>query len=302
MSSAPSETTCGRPELARRLEPVGPGGEDAADEVVGAARSSSGRARRRGSRRAASASIDWPPGAGRVEDEHLVAELLEPLARPRHRGRRDAEHRRPDQRPSSAALGDRAPWPSRRSRRPRSRGSAPRSGSARRCRRPSRSSSRRSRPTYGRVSPRRRVETISFGTPTGSARIACAAIDELPEPPTAAGSRRAGPPRAAAATISAAPRPIASTAAPRSPASRERGDVRAGRARRPPRAGRRPRRAARRRRRRRGAPRRRARAAARAGSRTPCPLVSSVPSEDDRRHRGDPTSWRSPGRCDEIAR
>ena len=40
-------------------------------------------------------------------------------------------------------------------------------------------------PTYGRVSPEATVETSSFGTPTGSARIACAAIDEPPEPPSA---------------------------------------------------------------------------------------------------------------------
>ena len=40
-------------------------------------------------------------------------------------------------------------------------------------------------PTYGRVSPDATVETSSFGTPTGSARIARAAIDEPPEPPSA---------------------------------------------------------------------------------------------------------------------
>ena len=40
-------------------------------------------------------------------------------------------------------------------------------------------------PTYGRVSPDATVETSSFGTPTGSARIAWAAIDEPPEPPSA---------------------------------------------------------------------------------------------------------------------
>ena len=37
--------------------------------------------------------------AGLVEDEHLVAELLETLARGRHRGRGHAEHRRDDDRP-----------------------------------------------------------------------------------------------------------------------------------------------------------------------------------------------------------
>ena len=40
-------------------------------------------------------------------------------------------------------------------------------------------------PTYGRVSPEASVETISLGTPTGSARIARVAIEEPPEPPRA---------------------------------------------------------------------------------------------------------------------
>ncbi len=38
-------------------------------------------------------------------------------------------------------------------------------------------------PTYGRVSPDASVDTISFGTPTGRARIACVTIAEPPEPP-----------------------------------------------------------------------------------------------------------------------
>ena len=74
-------------------------------------------------------------------------------------------------------------------------------------------------PTYGRVSPDATVETISFGTPTGSARIARVAIDEPPEPPSArmpssrpCGVQLAGrPPRRL--------RPSPSTAAPRSPAA-----------------------------------------------------------------------------------
>ena len=40
-------------------------------------------------------------------------------------------------------------------------------------------------PTIGRVSPAAIVDTISLGTPTGSARMASAAIDVLPEPPAA---------------------------------------------------------------------------------------------------------------------
>ncbi len=79
-------------------------------------------------------------------------------------------------------------------------------------------------PTYGRVSPEASVETISFGTPTGRPRIACAAIDELPEPPTER-MPSSRPSACKRRTISAAPRPIASTAAPRSPASRSAADV-----------------------------------------------------------------------------
>ena len=47
MSSAPSETTCGTPELAGRLEPVRAGREHAADELVGELRRRRRRARRR---------------------------------------------------------------------------------------------------------------------------------------------------------------------------------------------------------------------------------------------------------------
>ena len=40
-----------------------------------------------------------------MEDEHLIAELLEPLSRASHARRRHAEHRRPNQRPPLPALG-----------------------------------------------------------------------------------------------------------------------------------------------------------------------------------------------------
>ena len=85
-------------------------------------------------------------------------------------------------------------------------------------------------PTYGRVSPEASVETISFGTPTGSARIARVAIDEPPEPPSA---RIAVEPPSACRprTTASAPAAIASTAAPRSPRARELGDVGSARAR-----------------------------------------------------------------------
>ena len=80
MSSAPSDTTCGMPARPAASSRSGPGAEHAADEVVARARWWSRRARRRGTRtrqrlhRAAA-------GAGRVEDEHLVAAL--PPARSR---------------------------------------------------------------------------------------------------------------------------------------------------------------------------------------------------------------------------
>ena len=99
MSSAPSETTCGSPSSPAASSRSGPGREHAADEVVGQLgrrhvehAGEEAAARERLHRLAA--------GAGRVEDEHLVAELLEPLARARHARRRDAEHRRADQRPA----------------------------------------------------------------------------------------------------------------------------------------------------------------------------------------------------------
>ena len=73
-------------------------------------------------------------------------------------------------------------------------------------------------PTYGLVSPDATVETMSFGTPIGSRRIAVVAIAEPPEPPSApiASSR---PSEWSRVTTSAAPRAITSTAAPRSPAA-----------------------------------------------------------------------------------
>ena len=65
---------------ARRLEPVGPGREHAADELVGQLGrrhvEHAGEEAARGQRLHRLAA-----GAGGVEDEHLVAELLEPLAR-----------------------------------------------------------------------------------------------------------------------------------------------------------------------------------------------------------------------------
>jgi hypothetical protein len=72
-------------------------------------------------------------------------------------------------------------------------------------------------PTYGLVSPDATVETMSFGTPIGSSRIAWVTRAEPPEPPRPpiASSR---PSAWSRFTISAAPRAIVSIAAPRSPA------------------------------------------------------------------------------------
>ena len=74
-------------------------------------------------------------------------------------------------------------------------------------------------PTIGRVSPAAIVETISLGTPTGSARMASAAIDVLPEPP-AASTPSQRPSAYRRSTTAVAPRAIVSTACPRSPAAR----------------------------------------------------------------------------------
>ena len=73
-------------------------------------------------------------------------------------------------------------------------------------------------PTYSRVSPAAIVETISFGTPTGSACIARVAIAVLPEPPAARMPWMAPSPCSRRASTAAASA-IAVTAAPRSPAS-----------------------------------------------------------------------------------
>ena len=94
-----------QPELAGRLQPVGAGGEHTADQLV----------RQLGRRQVEDAGEEaaarerlhrLPARAGGVEDEHLVAELLQPLARPGHAGRGHSEHRRADQRPPLAALRD----------------------------------------------------------------------------------------------------------------------------------------------------------------------------------------------------
>ena len=91
-------------------------------------------------------------------------------------------------------------------------------------------------PTYGRVSPEASVETISFGTPTGSARIARAAIDELPEPPTRGDAVEAALGVQPREHGRRAARPWRRPPRPRSPAARERRVVGAGGRARPPRA------------------------------------------------------------------
>jgi hypothetical protein len=72
-------------------------------------------------------------------------------------------------------------------------------------------------PTYGRVSPDASVETISFGTPTGRARMAVVTIDDPPDPPRpSTPSRR--PSACRRRSNAAAPLPMAVVAAPLSPA------------------------------------------------------------------------------------
>ena len=74
-------------------------------------------------------------------------------------------------------------------------------------------------PTYGATSPDAMVETISFGRPIGSARIAAVAIVVLPEPPAASTPSHCFVARSAS-TVARAPSAIAATAEPRSPAAR----------------------------------------------------------------------------------
>ncbi len=93
---------------ARRLQPVGACGEHAADELVRELRRR--RVEHAGEEPVAHERLERLSAcARRVEHEHLVAELLETLARARHARRRDAEHRR-----SRRAASPRASAPSRR--------------------------------------------------------------------------------------------------------------------------------------------------------------------------------------------
>ncbi len=133
-------------------------------------------------------------------------------------------------------------------------------------------------PTYGRVSPDPTVDTISFGTPTGSRCIACVTSDVPPVPPmpTTPSSR---PSRCSRSTMAAAPRDMVSTAAPRSPAAASsstsapaaRATSRRGTSARSP--------APPAHRHRRGARRPRARSAGRAGRRTPLPSCPACRSQ-----------------------
>ena len=124
MSSAPSGDDLGEAEPPGRLEPVRAGGEHAADEVVaqlggGDVEHAVEEARLHQPLHRAAA------GAGGVEHEHLVAALLQRLARVRDARRGDAEHRRRDQRPLLAELDRRRLQHARPSRPRRWRGCAP---------------------------------------------------------------------------------------------------------------------------------------------------------------------------------
>ena len=85
-------------------------------------------------------------------------------------------------------------------------------------------------PTYGRVSPEATVQTISFGTPTGSARIARVAIDVPPDPPSAM-MPSSRPSACSSFTTSSAPAAIAVDRGAAVAGRRERADVSACRAR-----------------------------------------------------------------------
>ena len=90
-----------QPRAARRLEPVRPGRQHAADEVV--AQLGRGDVEHAGQEAGVDERLHRPAaGARRVEHEHLVAALLEPLARACDARRRHAEHRRAQQRPLRA--------------------------------------------------------------------------------------------------------------------------------------------------------------------------------------------------------
>ena len=114
-----------------------------------------------------SSSIEPPPGAGLVEDEHLVAELLEPLARRRHAGvvtpnieAAISGCSSPSGAPCACAMP----------------ASAPAAFVMIRAEIrliPAMSTTEyiivtSTEPTYGLVSPEATVDTISFGTPIGS--------------------------------------------------------------------------------------------------------------------------------------
>ncbi|NBE52531.1 hypothetical protein GUY60_14065 [Streptomyces sp. YC537] len=80
---------------------------------------------------------------------------------------------------------------------------------------------RSAEPTYGDTSPAAIEDTINFGMPSGSSRIARLAIDVPPLPPTAR-TPCTRPSACSRTTTSAAPRAIAVTATPRSPVARSR--------------------------------------------------------------------------------
>ena len=166
----------------RRLQAMRPGREDAADELVRELRR--GGVEHAGEVAGACQRLHrLAAGAGRVEHEHLVAELLEALARGRHAGRRDAEHAGADQPLLGSEIGH-----------PRRAAPAIMAAAFVMIRAeirliPAMSTTEyiiamSTEPMYGRVSPDATVETSSFGTPTGSARMAWAMIVELPEPPS----------------------------------------------------------------------------------------------------------------------
>ena len=203
-SSAPSVTTCGIPNSARCLQPFRRRWTDSADELVRKLRR---RHVEHGGDRTGRDQLLHRAAADPVlvEDDDLVAELLQPAPRCVDAGHRDREHRRADER-----LRRRRACGGRDLAMPAIAAAAfERMGAEMRLI-PAMSVTayiivRSVPPTYGRMSRGATAETTSFGVPTGNARIAAVATLEPPVPPMPSDARPAGPRRAGGSAISRGP-------------------------------------------------------------------------------------------------
>ena len=196
------------------FEPGRSGGENAAHQLVGPLRRRHVEDARDGPRfderlhRA-------PAGAGRVEHEDLVSLGLQALPRALDAARRIAEHACDDER-LRRALGDRGRLhhradrpcgaPEDRSREAVEPATSTMLGTI------TMSFSR----TYGATLPLATVETMTFGSPSGSARMAAVPIAVPPDPPSDS-TPCIRPSAASRESVTAAAPAMASTIAPRSP-------------------------------------------------------------------------------------